>query len=155
MQAVTGRSWLGSNSSVGTRLSPARSHGTYGFQCRSRSAAMHSRRKCPHPVRLSLKVCQIRNRQSKNSIREIGRWPRNPSTIESSFNGPPPRAKLGEELIDHNLIGHAHVGVEEVAAVRLVGAGARDKGDAAGFSAAQLDLAVRRGAGDDARAGEE
>ena len=58
-------------------------------------------------------------------------------------------------LVDDDLVGHAHLGVEEVTAVRGVSPALRDEGDTFGLMPTQLDLAARRGASGDARRAEE
>src|SRR6185295_1377650 len=68
---------------------------------------------------------------------------------------PLPRQSGGGCSAHNDLIGHAHGGVEEVAAVRLVGAGLRNQGDAPGLATAQRDLAAGCGAGENAGMGEE
>src|SRR5690242_13999998 len=57
--------------------------------------------------------------------------------------------------VDNDQIAHAHLLVQEVATVRLVRPGSRDKGDAPRLMARELDFAVGRGARGDARRGEE
>src|SRR5438309_8473708 len=64
-------------------------------------------------------------------------------------------SKLGQELIDHNLIPHPEHRMHEMAAVRWIDPGAGDEGDALGLVALELDLAARCGAGADRRGREE